>query len=76
MSENPAVEPLLQQEIDDLSRELQGTQQMLGHVLQSVGHPVFVSKAVLQEGIPDGAQIRIDDDVAGDRFIFSLDVPE
>lgn len=62
--------------VEDLQRELQGTQQMLGHVLQAVGHPVFVAKNVLQEGIPDGAQIRIEDDIQGNRFIFSLDTPD
>lgn len=66
----------LLREVDSLQREVQGIQQMLGHVLQSVGHPVFVGKAALTEGIPDGAQIRIDDDIAGDRFIFSLEIPD
>jgi len=66
----------LLREIESLRKELWGAQEMLAHVLKVVNEPVFLPKNTLTEGLPEGTQIRIDDDVAGDRFIFSLDFPD
>lgn len=57
-----------------LQRELAGTQEMLGWILLQVGAAVEVTKADLEMGVPEGAQIRIDDE--GDKFVFWIEVPE
>ena len=60
----------LEEERDALHRELVGTQEMLAFVLQEVGKPVVVSRDALDKGLPENAQIAVDDN--GDGFTFSL----
>lgn len=62
----------LQEDYEALQRELIGTQEMLALVLKAVGEPVVVTKAIMTEGLPPGTQIQIDDDIIGNRFVFSL----
>jgi len=62
----------LEEERDALKRELIGTQEMLAFVLKEVGEPVVVTKESLQEGLPEGTQIAIDDDLEAEVFVFSL----
>lgn len=45
--------------IDELERELTGVQQMLYHVLDSVGEPVVVTHESLKRGIPGDKMIDI-----------------
>lgn len=61
--------------IAELERELRGVQEMLALVLNTVGEPVTVTKEAMRAGLPNGAQIRIDDDITADAFVFSLEVP-
>lgn len=62
----------LEQERDDLRKELIGTQEMLAFVLQSVGEPVTVTKEQIAAGLGSSAQIQVDDDLEGECFVFSL----
>ena len=62
----------LEEERDSLRRELLGVQEMLAFVLQEVGEPVVVPKKTLEKGLADNIQIRVDDDIPGDAFVFSL----
>lgn len=55
--------------IDELEKELYGTQEMLAAVLYTIADPVQVPKKSLVE-IPRDSQINIVDD--GDVFTFSL----
>jgi hypothetical protein len=64
----------LEEERDALRRELIGTQEMLAFVLQTVDEPVTVSKQQLNDGLPENAQIKIDDTDEG--FVFTLVVVE
>lgn len=62
-------------------RELLGTQEMLGRLLQTVGQPVLVSAELLAQPFPVGAQIRIDDHTASEEeelrgFLFYLEYPD
>ena len=66
----------LETERDALRRELIGVQEMLAFVLAQVGEPVVVTKETLQRGLPEKAQIAIDDNVEEEAFVFSLVVPE
>jgi len=66
----------LESERDNLKRELRGVQEMLAFVLYEVGEPVVVSKQELKSGLPDGAEIRIDENVSDETFVFSLAVPD
>jgi len=66
----------LETERDALRRELIGVQEMLAFVLAQVGEPVVVTKETLQRGLPENAQIAIDDNVEEEAFVFSLVVPE
>lgn len=65
----------LEEERDALRRELRGTQEMLAQVLYAVGSPVEVTKEILALGLPDGTQIKIDDNVKDEKFVFSLEFP-
>lgn len=62
----------LEEERDALKRELIGTQEMLAFVLQAVGEEVVVPKKVLSDGLPENAQIAVDEDLSRDAFVFSL----
>lgn len=62
----------LEEERDNLRREKRALEEMLAQVLTSVGAPVLVNKAGMGN-LPDGTQIRIDDD--GDNFVFYLEDP-
>lgn len=66
----------LETERDELRRDLRGTQEMLAHVLIAVGEPVEVTKEQLEAGLPEGTQIRIDDNVDMNSFFFYVEVPE
>lgn len=59
----------------DDSKELIGTQEMLGHVLRACGGQVVVNKNQLVEGHQKGAQILIEEDIQRDCFIFKLEGP-
>lgn len=63
----------LEEERDSLRRELRGVQEMLAFVLYEIGEPVVVRKETMVNGLPEGAQIRIDDDMISESFIFSLE---
>lgn len=65
----------LEEERDNLRRELRGTQEMLAQVLSAVDEPVFVDKTNMGN-LKDGTQIMIDDDQENGRFVFSLRSPE
>lgn len=75
MSSNDLALERLENERDALRRELRGVQEMLAFVLHEVGEPVTVTKSDLKTGLPDGAEIRIDEDLEGETFTFSLAVP-
>lgn len=55
-----------------LERELTGTKEMLAFVLYAVGEPVTITKEALARGLPQGAEIRIDENVEEECFVFSL----
>ena len=55
----------------DLEREVQGIQQMLGHVLLVIGEPVEVPKAALREDLAGKYRIEIAD--TDESFIFSVE---
>ena len=63
------------QRIAELEQELRGVQEMLAFVLYAVAEPVVVSKVDMKSGLPSGAEIRIDDSIEEDAFVFSLAVP-
>ena len=76
MSMKPTPEQSIQaleEERDALRRELDGTQQMLAQVLKAVGEPVVVTKESLAAGPPPGTQIKIDDRIDLDAFVFSVE---
>lgn len=57
---------------EDLQRELQVNVEMLAFVLMAVGEPVVVTKEMLAQGLPSNLQIRIDEDLERNTFIFYL----
>ena len=62
--------------LDALAEALRGkenAEQMLGFVLLALGEPVVVPKQILRDGIPAGAQIKIDEHVDEDTFVFSVE---
>ena len=63
-------------EREELLRELRGTQEMLAQVLQVIGEPVMIPKENIARSLPEGTEIKIDDDVQRDAFVFSLEVPD
>lgn len=65
----------LEEERDELRRDLRGTQEMLAHVLVAVGEPVEVTKAQLDAKLPEGTQIAIDDNVELGSFFFYVEFP-
>lgn len=62
----------LEAELEALGRELRGTQEMLAHVLLAVNEPVVVEKELVERGLPDTVQIRIDEDLERESFVFYL----
>lgn len=62
--------------IADLERELRGVQEMLAFVLYEVDRPVVITKELLSRGLPNGAEICIDEDIKRNLFVFSLVVPD
>lgn len=62
----------LEEERDALRRELAATTEMLAHVLYAVGEPVVVTEAALTRGLPNNAQIAIDNNVKDNAFVFSV----
>lgn len=64
----------LEQERDDLRKELQAAHEMLAFVLNETGE-VFVPKSALVSGLPENAQIAVDDDLQRDGFVFRLETP-
>lgn len=57
--------------IAGLERELTATQEMLAFVLKAVGEPVTVTKEMVKDGLKN-KEIRIDEDLTDEAFIFSL----
>lgn len=66
----------MSEEVESLERELRGVQEMLALVLDEIGHPVEITKESIKRGLPNGAQIKIDEHLERDSFIFSLEVGE
>lgn len=64
----------IEEERDGLRKETRAVQEMLAQVLHKVGEPVLVDKSDMGN-LPEGTQIRIDDDMQGDRFVFYLEYP-
>lgn len=62
----------MEDRVAELERELRGVQEMLAFCLYEIGEPVVVTKQALKNGLPGGAEIRIDEDVENEAFIFSL----
>lgn len=62
----------LEEERDQLRRELRGVQEMLAVVLREIGEPVVVPKEGLANGIGN-VQIRIDDNIEENAFVFSVE---
>ena len=58
--------------IAELERELAGVQQMLYHVLDTVGEEVLVTKEALHRGITGDKMINVVDDAAREAFVFSI----
>lgn len=52
----------------------QAAEEILGFVLLAIGEPVIVPKSLLANGIPKGAEIRIDEHVEDETFVFSVEV--
>jgi hypothetical protein len=63
---------LLEEERDQLRRELIATQEMLYQVLLSVGEPVVITEEQLTAGVRPGVQIGIDHNVEENAFVFYL----
>lgn len=61
----------IEEERDQLRRELLGVQEMLAFVLNETGE-VVVTKNTLAAGLPSDVQIAVDDDVERDAFVFKL----
>lgn len=60
-----------------LEREKRGLEEMLFLVLESIGEPVIVTKEQMVRGAGPDRMIRIDDDIARDCFVFSVEeVPD
>ena len=74
MDKNEQLLGVLEAERDELQKELLGTQEMLGQVLAAVGEPVTVTKESLTRGLGKGAQIRIDDRVDLEAFVFYIEL--
>ena len=67
--------PLQQEvEIEELRKQLWGTQQMLGYVLKEIGEPVLVKKADLDAQLPEGTQVKLEE--SGEYFSFSVEIPD
>lgn len=64
----------LEQELEEVKKQLWGTQQMLGYVLQKVGEPVRVPKDLLDQQLPQGSRVALHED--GDDFLFSVEIPD
>lgn len=62
----------LEEERDQLRRELLGVQEILAFVLSEVGEPVIITKETLAAGLPAEAQISIEENMAEETFIISL----
>jgi hypothetical protein len=58
--------------IAELETELAWREQMLYHVLATVGEPVVVTKESLGRGAQGDTMISIEDDEQQDAFVFSL----
>ena len=63
-------------DVDALKRELWGVQEMLAQVLMQIGKPVVVTKETLERGLPKGTQIKVDEDLENEAFVFSLEFPD
>lgn len=62
----------LEAALDDVTKELIGTQEMLAFVLKAVGEDVVVPKSLVKEGLPGNTQIKVDDNAKQNAFIFGL----
>lgn len=58
------------------SKDIIGTQEMLGHVLEAAGGKVVITQEQLTRGHITGRQISIVEDVQSNSFIFSLEDPK
>jgi hypothetical protein len=58
--------------IAELESEVAAAQQMLYHVLSTVGEPVVVTKESLSHGIAGDTMISIEDNQEMDAFVFSI----
>lgn len=65
----------IEQELEEVKKQLWGTQQMLGYVLREIGHPVRVAKADLDQQLPQGSRVALHED-GEDHFLFSVEIPD
>lgn len=63
----------MENDIEELRKQLWGTQQMLGYVLKETG-PVKVLKSDLDTQLPEGSQVALTEE--GDYFMFTVVIPE
>lgn len=64
----------IEQELEETKKQLWGTQQMLGYVLKEVGEPVAVLKTDLDTQLPQGSQVKLEEQ--GEYFLFSVVIPD
>ena len=65
---------IMSNELEDAQRAQRAAEEMLGFVLLAVGEPVVVPKELLDNGIPTGATISINELVDENAFVFAVEV--
>lgn len=73
MSEKDWSAQQTEEAIAEARRSQIAAEEILGFVLLAIGEPVVVPKALLTNGIPKGATIKIDEHVEDDSFVFSVE---
>jgi hypothetical protein len=66
----------LEEVIQEQQRELIGVQEMLALVLKAVGQDVYVTRETINEGLPAGTQIKVEEDFQRNAFVFGLEYPD
>jgi len=62
----------LEHQLAHAHREKMALQEMLAHVLNQVGKPVYINKEDLAGGKFEGKRIDIEDDMKAEQFVISL----
>jgi len=65
----------IEQELEEIKKQLWGTQQMLGYVLLTVGEPVRVARADIESPLPEGSRVALHED-GDDHFLFMVEIPD